>query len=451
MRSGVRLGLVAVVGLLLLSACGPAATGDGDTARPVPPSSAPPAPGIPGTGPLDVEGRLLAFVDQPSAVAASLLATDMGRSGDPRWAPYLLDLLRFSTDENLTLDVRVALEAVTGEPRAATAREDYLSYGAWVFANAPDPGSSYRDWKESLYGSIDPDFEPLLAEVPEIRTVVQLQWGGVVKGGIPELNDPRRVPATEVDFLEPDELVLGADFGDLEVAYPLRVMARHELANDTVNGRPVGLAYCTLCRTATAYERTVGDTVLTFRTSGLLLNSNKVMVDDQTSTLWQQLTGRAFAGPLTGTALEGHPVVTTTWSDWLAEHPESEVVAIPEAVPGGPDYDYTPGVAYRSYYEDDAVWFPVLDTPDVFPLKTEVATLVLGNDALAVEVSALITAGPQSFELDGTQVVAEPTPAGVEFYRLDGTTRERLLSGQSFWFAWYGEHPDTDWWPANPQ
>lgn len=447
MRIGLRVGAAALGGLLLLSACTSSTPGEAERSEVL--TTATSAAPSPGSRSVDVESRLVSFLDQPSAVGASLLAAEMGRSGDPRWAPYLLDLLRFSTDENLTLDVSVALEAVTGEPRGESGREDYLAYGSWIFANAPDPGSRYREWKEALYGSVDPAFEPLLAEVPDIGTVVQLQWGGVVKGGIPELNDPRRVPATEVDFLDPGELVLGADFGDLEVAYPLRVMARHELVNDTVNGRPVGLAYCTLCRTATAYERRVGDTVLTFRTSGLLLNSNKVMVDDETSTLWRQLTGRAFAGPLTDTVLDGHPVVTTTWADWLAEHPESEVVTIPEASEGGPNYDYTPGEAYRSYYEDDAVWFPVLDTPDVFPLKTEVATLVVGDQSLAVEVSSLIAAGPQVFRLGDVEVMAEPTAAGVEFYRVNGTERERLLSGQSFWFAWYGEHPETDWWPRD--
>ena len=29
----------------------------------------------------------------------------------------------------------------------------------------------------------------------------------------------------------------------------------------------------------------------------------------------------------------------------------------------------------------------------------------------------------------------------------NGTVLPRLVSGQSFWFAWAGNHPDTEWWP----
>ena len=51
-------------------------------------------------------------------------------------------------------------------------------------------------------------------------------------------------------------------------------------------------------------------------------------------------------------------MTTIRWSDWVAEHPDSEVLDTPTPIyfadnPERPPiaYDYTPGSAYSSYYE----------------------------------------------------------------------------------------------------
>ena len=273
--------------------------------------------------------------------------------------------------------------------------------------------------------------------------------------------------------------MLGAEIEGTPVAYPVRVLGHHEMANDTIAGRPVTLAYCTLCRTAVLYDRTVDGQVLELETSGMLLNSNKVMVDRQTDTLWNHLTGEAFAGALVGAHLVALPVVTTTWSDWVATHPDTEVIGIPDPVvfddPERPpiSYDYTPGAAYASYYESDELWFPTLATPDAFALKAEVVTVEHGGATLAVSLDALHDAGAVAVTAGDATLVVVPAGAGARVYDAtgtgvrrgepvalateqagvssvalaDGTVLPRVVSGQSFWFAWYGAHPGTDWWP----
>jgi hypothetical protein len=211
--------------------------------------------------------------------------------------------------------------------------------------------------------------------------------------------------------------------------------------------------------------------VLDFINSGLLRNSNKVMMDRQTQSLWFQLSGEAIAGELAGTVLERLPVTVARYGEWTAEHPDSDVVSIPD----GFAYSYQPGDAYAEYYGSPDLWFPTFEVPDVFDPKAEVATVDLAGEQLAVSVDALVTAGPQVIPLGEATLAALPTAAGARFYlvppgsaaldaggliaaleagdvnedRIDvsGVAWPRVVSAQSFWFAWYGNYPATTWWP----
>ena len=138
-------------------------------------------------------------------------------------------------------------------------------------------------------------YEELLADVDDELQLAGIMWGGVRRGGIPELNDPLRLKAAEATFMTDEELVLGAVVDGVAVAYPLRFLARHELANDTIGSVPVSVVFCTLCRSGWVFDRRADGRILDFETSGLLLDSNKLMVDRQTDSLWHHLTeiGRA--------------------------------------------------------------------------------------------------------------------------------------------------------------
>jgi hypothetical protein len=352
-------------------------------------------------------------------------------------------------------------------------REEPLPY------EPPDGEQGYLAWKSLLFAQRDPAFAELIFQIEDPILASQVQWGGVRRGGIPELNAPPTVTVEEADWMIPGELTFGAVINGEVRAYPHRILDHHEMANDTLGGEPVALANCTLCRTGILFSREVGDDILVFQSSGLLWNSNKVMVDLNTDTLWNQLTGEAIAGPLKGTVLDRFPITVTTYGEWIAEHPETRVLDIPGRTSStarggseitGANYSYEPGDAYAEYYASPDVWWPAEEVPDAFAEKDLVATLDLGGERLAVGVDALGAAGPQAFTVAGQHVVAVPTDGGARFYGgpddgsvlvlvvenageetlilADGTELGRLQSGHSFWFAWYANFPDTGWWPA---
>ncbi len=410
----------------------------------------------------------------------------VGLINEPDLIPYAHDAARLADTETLTNAVRI-LARITGEsPPPGNVGSQWLFFGDWIMNNTPDPGPAYVEWKAALFANIDPAFEPLISSVGDAVTASRLQWGGVRRGGIPELNDAETISIAEADYMVDDEVVFGAVVDGKARAYPVRILGHHELANDSLGGRDVSIVYCTLCRTPVFYSAEVAGMILDFQTSGLLMNSNKVMVDVQTDTLWNQLTGEAIAGPLAGEVLTKLPMTVTTWADWIAQHPDTDVQTVPallEDDPAGGDlvptggFSYAPGDAYASYYAAGELWFPSFDVPDYFAQQDEVVTLDVNGKQLAVGLEALLDRGhlmavvgdqnvvfvasangARVYEaIDGLEVIggelmfagspADPTEDSLVLS--DGTELPRIVSGQSFWFAWYGNFPETDWWPQS--
>jgi hypothetical protein len=442
--------------LLVVAACGQSTA---DFSAPASSSDQPDAP----SDPLILEA-LSAYVAIPSDETLNVIIESISASADLRWVPYLVDLLRFTSDARLI----TPLADLTGvEPGAPGVVPAYTSFGRFMLDRRIDPGVGYPVWKSDLYATIDPQFRELLGRIDDPVLLAAIQWGGVPVGGVPELNDPVRVPATEAEYLQATDLVFGTVHNGAVLAYPLRILDVHELANDLLGGDRVALANCTLCRSGVLFSRVVAGQRLDFLTSGLLLNSNKVMVDTQTKTLWQQLTGEAIAGPLSGETLERLPLTVTTWQEWSTEHPDTDVLALPDGgrergIEGGPTYES--GAAYAGYAGTADLWFPALGVPEVFEEKAEVATIEHEGHRLAVELTALFEAGPTTIELGPDLVTVVPFEGGARFYlgathdlrgavfgeeslQSDDDILPRLISGQSFWFAWYGTFPDTTWWP----
>jgi hypothetical protein len=123
-----------------------------------------------------------------------------------------------------------------------------------------------------------------------------------------------------LDDREPGALV---QFGDETRFYPLAILTRHEIVNDRFGDVPVVVTFCPLCNTAMSFDARVDGQTLRFGVSGLLRNSDLVMWDDATTSLWQQITGEAIVGDFAGTQLELIPTSIVSYRDVLENFPES--------------------------------------------------------------------------------------------------------------------------------
>ena len=73
--------------------------------------------------------------------------------------------------------------------------------------------------------------------------MTELVWGGVAPDGIPDIQDPIPLAPEEADYILSDDRVFGVSINGEHRAYPLRIVNAHEMANDTLGGEPIALAY----------------------------------------------------------------------------------------------------------------------------------------------------------------------------------------------------------------
>jgi hypothetical protein len=126
---------------------------------------------------------------------------------------------------------------------------------------------------------------------------------------------------------------------------------------DVVGDIPVTGVYCTLCGTVILYKSEKDGVNYQLGTSGFLYRSNKLMYDKKTQSLWNTLWGKPVIGPLVGKGIELEylSIVTTTWGEWKAQHPETTVLSLNT----GHKRDYGEGVAYKDYFATDKLMFSI--------------------------------------------------------------------------------------------
>jgi Protein of unknown function (DUF3179) len=224
--------------------------------------------------------------------------------------------------------------------------------------------------------------------------------GGPPRDGIPPIDDPVPVPVAAADrWLDDREPVLVVEVAGRVRAYPVQILVWHEIVNDRLGGRAIAVTYCPLCNSSLVLDREVeGVGVVRFGTTGNLRHSDLVMWDDRTESWWQQLTGEAVVGRLTGTRLEVLPSQTLGWADFEAHHPDGDVLS--RATGHERDYGRNP---YEGY--DDPESDPFLlerDADPRLPPKERVVAIRDGSDAVVVPFSRL-----------ARQPVAEVTAGGV--------------------------------------
>ncbi len=156
----------------------------------------------------------------------------------------------------------------------------------------------------------------------------EISSGGPPRDGIPPIDDPKLVSVEDADgWLKPREPVIHLAAGEDVRAYPLQVLIWHEIVNDTIGDVPVAVTFCPLCNTAIAFDRRLDGRTLDFGTSGNLRNSDLVMWDRQTESWWQQVTGEAIVGELTGKRLTMLPATIVSWEEFKQQFPQGRVLS----------------------------------------------------------------------------------------------------------------------------
>ena len=129
------------------------------------------------------------------------------------------------------------------------------------------------------------------------------------KGSFKTLDYPAFVGKEKgLEMFYKKEPVISIEIDGKAKAYSLNILTSHEISNDILNEVPLLVTYCPLCNSGIVYHRKFefnGQVqLMEFEPSGMLRNSDMVMLDRNTETLWQQLTGVAIVGELDKKQLE---------------------------------------------------------------------------------------------------------------------------------------------------
>lgn len=401
-----------------------------------------------------------------AATALAKIQTDKRRD----LVAGLILLMRFVPERQA--DISAALRALTGEAKA----RNWFDWMLWQ-ENHPDyvPHPAYIEFMRDLYLRIDPEFDPFLR--PEYLTrdaakirAEEITWGGVLKDGIPALDNPALIRASDANYLRDDDLVFGVSINEDVRAYPLRIMGWHEMFNDVIGGLPVALAYCTLCGSGILYETKVAGRAkpFVFGSSGFLYRSNKLMFDRATLSLWNQFTGRPVIGKLADSGIElvQRPVVIARWDDWVAANAQTRVLALNT----GYKRDYGSGVVYQDYFASNDLMFPAVadqtrkkqkdyvfgirrfggakawplsafkKTPVINDAVADFPVVLIGDTdsltARAFERNDLLFSRKMGNLISNDGAVWQVTEEAL--IAADGRKLERVAGNVAYWFAWDG-------------
>ena len=334
------------------------------------------------------------------------------------------------------------------------------------------------------------DFSEISVPVGEIVS------GGPPKDGIPAIDRPRFVSAGAAEeWLEPKDPVIVVEHGGETKAYPLRILMFHEIVNDRVGGRPMAVTYCPLCNTALVFDRRVDGRTLDFGTTGRLRHSDLVMYDRQTESWWQQASGEAIVGELTGTELEFVSANTLGWETARELYPDLRVLSRDTGF--ARRYGQNPYAGYDTRRGPIGAFFKA-DSDERLPSMERVATVDRGS-GWAAPFSALRESRVAHDTVAGTPLVTFWAPGAasavdaasvargrdvgqtavfdrrlddrvLSFEWADGSFRDRetgsrwdlagravsgplegrrlqpIPHGNHFWFAWAAFRPETEVW-----
>ncbi len=276
--------------------------------------------------------------------------------------------------------------------------------------------------------------------------VKEIHHGGPAKDGIPAIDKPVFISAQQAHYLNNDDRILGLSINGLAKAYPIKILNYHEIVNDFFLQKAVVITYCPLCGSGIGYAADIRGKNSTFGVSGLLYNSDVLLYDRETNSLWSQLLSKAISGKRKGTELEMLTVNHTTWQDWKKQYPNTLVLS--DKTGFDRDYSRTP---YGSYDQSRSLYFPVNQLNRDYHPKEYVLGLKLSGKTKVypfAELSKIKSPYNDSFAGSEITIVFDAVNRTGKIF---DEKQNELPIVTSFWFAWMAFYPESEVFKADRQ
>ncbi len=276
--------------------------------------------------------------------------------------------------------------------------------------------------------------------------IEKIMQGGPPKDGIPAIDNPKFISADEVKFIKSIDRVIGVFRDGVAKAHPISILNWHEVVNDRIGGHSIVVTYCPLCGTGMVFSSETSDAQIRFGVSGLLYNSDVLLYDRQTHSLWSQLLSKAVAGPLKGTNLDMLPAAHTTWRDWKRRHPNTIILSTDTGFRR--DYSKSP---YSGYRQSNRLMFPVEHSNQKYRNKEMVLGVIIDGKSKAHPFSELSKYGKEQFtDVIANKKIIVKWSKKDQFAQIIDEYKNEMPSVLVYWFAWYAFYPETQIYQASP-
>lgn len=272
--------------------------------------------------------------------------------------------------------------------------------------------------------------EEMITGLPQdaIRSITEPEFGPDWEGiEITHFRGTDREFTTEPRLTDRDTVIGVVRAGEAR-AYPLRVMAGHEIVNDSFHG-PLLVTYCPVCASSMVAVREVEGRETVFGVSGLLWKLNLVMYDQATRSLWSQAAVTAIWGDRTGDRLDILPSTLTKWGAWREEHPDTLVLLPPPL--SKPLYYGQPGMNETGLYLEPGTKLP--GSPEAADFNrgqfTHVLGVVRGGESKAYPLPVVFEKDVVNDSVGGVPVVVAVAPGNSL------VAYERRVGGRTLTFA----------------
>jgi hypothetical protein len=198
--------------------------------------------------------------------------------------------------------------------------------------------------------------------------------GGPGPDGIPALESPNFESASTILTVNPNDLAIAVQHnGEIKI-YPHDIMDWHEIVNDGPDDDPLVLSYCPLTGSALAWLGTATDANATFGVSGLLYNSNLLLYDRESRSLWSQMYEASVNGPRIRELPPRVQLIEAKFGTLRDMYPDATVMTRNT----GYIRDY-PDYPYGDYKQSSDLLFPVSNADNRMHPKTRVIGLRSGS------------------------------------------------------------------------
>ncbi len=136
--------------------------------------------------------------------------------------------------------------------------------------------------------------------------------------------NPDHTPASQIDFMDDNEMVFVTKLDGKVFAYPLRFMLI-EVVNVESGGVYAAITYCPLTKSSVAWNRLVGADTLLLTASGYLLRDNLMPLDLNSGSIWSQMRLVGMHGRHDKVNIETLPMFETSWKTLKSYFPDASV------------------------------------------------------------------------------------------------------------------------------